>query len=379
MRSSNIGYLPAVDHLRAYAALLVLAYHGLHVFSHRARFGGEFTPDHWLQPGNPLLAALAEGHTAVALFMVLSGFILTCGALDRAVDWRGFIRNRLLRTYPLFLLLVFAGIAAVPEQFQWLAFLQTVGGFANLPGALSTPPFSSMLWTIAVEWQFYVIFPLLLAVAKPAWSGRITGMVLVLVVVRGLAVLAGGSARDIGYLTILGRLDQFLIGMWAAWCFRRHPLGRRAATGLAILALAAMLAALALSNRAGGWPTSPPWKVLWPTVEAVGWAAFLLGYVQSANAARGAWSRLVAAVGTVSYSIYLTHFVVIHTLATHGWLPFASGHVVRDALLNTLLVALPPTLLLATLTYAVVERPFLRLRGTYHRGAALPGAAHAAP
>ena len=104
MRSPNIRYLPAVDHLRAFAALLIVFYHGLHVFSYQARFGRDFATDHWLQAGNPLLAVLAEGHTAVALFMVLSGFILTVGALEGGVSWAGFIRNRLLRTYPLFLL-----------------------------------------------------------------------------------------------------------------------------------------------------------------------------------------------------------------------------------------------------------------------------------
>ena len=105
MRSPNIRYLPAIDHLRACAALLIVLYHGLHLFSYQARFQASFGIDHWLQPGNVLLAALAEGHTAVALFMVLSGFILTLGSLDDAVEYRPFIRNRLLRTYPLFLLL----------------------------------------------------------------------------------------------------------------------------------------------------------------------------------------------------------------------------------------------------------------------------------
>ena len=59
MRSSNIRYLPAVDHLRAYAALLIVFYHGLHVFAYRLHFGADFGIDHWLQPANPLLAALA--------------------------------------------------------------------------------------------------------------------------------------------------------------------------------------------------------------------------------------------------------------------------------------------------------------------------------
>ena len=367
MRSPNIRYFPAVDHLRAYAALLIVFYHGLHLYSYHWRFGTGFGIDHWLQPANPLLAALAEGHTAVSLFMVLSGFILTYGSLDAAVDWRGFVRNRLLRTYPLFLLLVFAGLAATPTAFDLRAVAQTVGGLANLPGALVAPPFTSMLWTIAIEWQFYVLFPLLLAVLKPAWTRGLLGMLAVLLLFRAFAVLAGGNAREIGYFTILGRLDQFLVGMWAAWLFRMRPLSRAQGGALAGAALAGAVLALWAFNSAGGWPTAPAWKIAWPTLEAILWAAFVVGYVDIANAATGSWSRWVARIGEISYSIYLVHFVVIHTLLQLGWRHAFTGRPVVDALLNTVLVALPLTLAISTLTYRWVERPFLRLRGRYHR------------
>jgi peptidoglycan/LPS O-acetylase OafA/YrhL len=378
MRSPNIRYFPAVDHLRAYAALLIVFYHGLHVFSYATRFHREFGMDQWLQPANPLLAALAEGHTAVALFMVLSGFILTYGALDGGVDAWGFIRNRLLRTYPLFLLLVFAGISTFPDHFAWQPFLQTVFGLGNLPGALSLPPFSSMLWTIAVEWQFYLLFPLLVAVLKAGWTRHLLGLLAVLLLFRAVAVLCGGSARDIGYMTILGRLDQFLIGMWAAWLFRTRPLSRRGGGLLAGIALVVAVASLALFNAAGGWPVSPAWKVVWPTFEALVWAAFVIGYVDAANAASGLWSRLLARIGEISYSIYLVHYIVIWSLIRLD-LTFAfTGRFVLDALLETLLVALPITLAIASLTYRYVELPFLRLRGRYHRDmapvAVAPGA-----
>ncbi|MEO7326017.1 MAG: acyltransferase [Dokdonella sp.] len=368
MRSPNIRYFPAVDHLRAYAALLIVFYHGLHLFSYDARFHQDFGIEHWLQPANMLGAALAEGHTAVALFMVLSGFILTYGSLDTDINYRGFIRNRLLRTYPLFLLLVFAGTAAAPGDFHWSSLLQTVSGFANLPGALVAPPFTSMLWTIAVEWQFYVLLPLLLIVLKQGWTRNLAGLIAVLLLFRWLAVLAGGNARELAYMTILGRLDQFLIGMGAAAFFRSYPLSRRGGALLAGLSLGLAILALAAFNAAGGWPLVASWKIVWPTFEGLLWAAFVVGYIDCANDARGLWSRLLAKIGEISYSIYLIHFLVISMMLKFA-LPIAfSGRVVVDALLNTLLLALPATLLVASLTYRFVERPFLRLRGRYHRG-----------
>ena len=138
---------------------------------------------------------------------------------------------------------------------------------------------------------------------------------------------------------------------------------------LAALSLAALIAALAGFNAAGGWPTAPAWKLAWPTLEALLWAAFVVGYVDAANAATGLWSRMLARIGEISYSIYLVHFMIIHSMVAFA-LPIAfSGRFVIDALLNTLLFALPATLLVATLTYRFVELPFLRLRGRYHRDA----------
>lgn len=366
MRSVNIRYMPAVDHLRAYAALLIVFYHGLHLFSYFARFQREFGIDEWLQPGNPLLAFVAEGHTAVALFMVLSGFILTQAALDSGVDYRRFLRNRLLRTYPLFLLLVLAGVT-VAAPFSGAALLQTVFGLANLPGALVAPPFTSMLWTIAIEWQFYLLFPLLVLVLKPAWTRTLLGLLAVLLLLRGLAVANGGNARDLGYLTLFGRLDQFLLGMWAAWFLRAHPLSPRAGALLAGVSLLAIVAVLYGFNAAGGWPLVANWKIAWPTLEGALWTAFVLGYVAWANRFDGRLSRAVAGIGVISYSIYLTHFVLVYTMVKYALPQAFTGRPVADALLNTLLFALPLTLALSALSYRYVELPFLRLRGDYHR------------
>ena len=87
-----------------------------------------------------------------------------------------------------------------------------------------------------------------------------------------------------------------------------------------------------------------------------------------------AFVRVVARIGEISYSIYLVHFIVIWMLVRYD-LPLAfTGRLAVDAVLETGLVALPVTLAIAGLTYHFVERPFLRLRGRYHRDAADSGA-----
>ena len=72
MKSRNIQYLVQVDHVRAFAALWIILYHGEQVLGAAIGYGRMFTPDLWHHTANPLAAVLFEGHSAVALFMVLA-------------------------------------------------------------------------------------------------------------------------------------------------------------------------------------------------------------------------------------------------------------------------------------------------------------------
>lgn len=367
MRSPNAPYLPAVDHLRAFAAVLVLVYHGFHVIAYNLLYHKPFAPDHWFQPSNPLLAALAEGHTGVALFMVLSGFILTHIAQDRPLDIGRFFTSRLLRTYPLFLLLLGVALAAHPEAFSLRAFVQTLLALGNMPGALDIPPFTGLTWTIAVEWQFYLLFPVLLLALRHQGARWAAGLIAILILSRLAAVEFGGSARDLSYMSLLGRLDQFLLGMVAAQLVRPRSWTRVQGGAVALVALGVLIVVLAAFNAAGGYPLQATWKTFWPTVEGLLWAAFILGYIAFAGASKGLLPRALAAVGTVSYSVYLTHFLLIQLMLAKGWVLTPTGRPLPDALLTSVVLVLPLCLMCATLTYHCIEKPFLSLRRAYHR------------
>jgi peptidoglycan/LPS O-acetylase OafA/YrhL len=104
VKSSNIRYIPTVDHLRAFAATLVVFYHGMQLFGSFLRTNGESFDRHWTFSKNPLVALVAEGHSAVALFLVLSGFIFTYGAAVRDISYWQFLANRMWRIAPSFFL-----------------------------------------------------------------------------------------------------------------------------------------------------------------------------------------------------------------------------------------------------------------------------------
>jgi peptidoglycan/LPS O-acetylase OafA/YrhL len=245
VKSQNIRYLPGVDHLRAVAALLIVYYHGLQLFTYYERFHQPYTFGHWLQSPLWYLGILLEGHTAVALFMVLSGFIFTYGSLGKEVIYSRFLANRFLRTYPLFILLVFVGISAFPGQFELLPLLQTMFGFANASGALQLKSFSSMFWAISVEWHFYLVFPFLLLFLQRYGVKYLLGLMAVFLVFRVMAFYQGAQIRDLTYMTIIGRMDQFLLGMLVAVVYARGRIAPIAAGALLVAALAGVMLLLA--------------------------------------------------------------------------------------------------------------------------------------
>ncbi|HAP74742.1 MAG TPA: hypothetical protein DCR14_01505, partial [Acidimicrobiaceae bacterium] len=217
-RSKNVRYLPGVDHLRGVAALYIVVYHGAQQL--RGSVGAAQLFPEAQHPGS---AVLIEGHTAVSLFMVLSGFILTFGADRRDVQYRGFITNRVLRVVPMYVLVLLIAAFTSPGDFS-------LGEFLPFVFMLATPPFpaadmgvwSAVLWSVSVEFAFYLVFPFLLRFLQRYGVRYLLGLVLLLNALRLMASATNpDTVRDLSYWTIVGRLDQFLLGMAAAWVLRR--------------------------------------------------------------------------------------------------------------------------------------------------------------
>lgn len=261
-------------------------------------------------------------------------------------------------------MLLALGLATFPHGLTLQRFVVTVAGFANFQGnALQLGAFSAMFWAIAVEWQFYVIFPFLLTFLSRYSYRFLVGALLVLFAGRWLGYLAGGVPRDMGYWTILGRLDQFLLGMAAGISYR--SLNVRFMRWFFFPAAALTLGALFGFNRLGGWPLNTHVKLYWPALEGGLWALFVSTYLAVSPSIPGLVSRGLCALGAVSYSMYLWHFPILTIASTRVWGVRFTGDLQRDAFLNTLFFLLPILVGFSALTYAVVEKPFLRLRVKY--------------
>jgi peptidoglycan/LPS O-acetylase OafA/YrhL len=355
VRSAQTPYLERLDHLRFFAAALVVMFHFFHAYA----------PD--LRARNPLVSLIDEGHTGIGLFMVISGFIFTYIARDRAVRYAPFLVSRIARIYPLFTFAVFLqlmiGTYNEERNYGFLALLGWLMPFRSETVPLS--PYFVQLWTIWVEFQFYLLFPFLHGFALRAGRRYLLALLALFVVFRARVYLATGSVRFLAYETIFGRMDQFLVGMLAARLYLRHaggagnPLYALAASVAAVLGVHAFSRAIGYTNlSSAGW-------VLWPTFEALLWAAVLVTYLDARLALPALASRLLAACGAASFSIYVMHNLVIAVFRRHAEtlsLPVASH---AQVLATGALIVLPAVMAVAALTYTLIERPFFSFRRSY--------------
>jgi peptidoglycan/LPS O-acetylase OafA/YrhL len=146
------GYIPGLDVLRGVAILLVIVYHGTD-----GRVPWSTASSWWRWP----LLAAHYGASGVQLFYVLSGFLITSILLDTKGSeeyYRKFYIRRALRILPAYLLLLV--VLKIGDVVSWrfiLAALLYIANSASLVGARSSE--YGALWSLAVEEQFYLIWP----------------------------------------------------------------------------------------------------------------------------------------------------------------------------------------------------------------------------
>jgi peptidoglycan/LPS O-acetylase OafA/YrhL len=226
--------------------------------------------------------------------------------------------------------------------------------------------FGAMTWAVAVECQFYLLFPVLHGLLQSHGRGFLIRLIVLAVSLRIAAGLLGADVQAVSYWTIAGRLDQSLLGMLAGQYYGENPdRCRRLLACQFPAAIALVFAGLQGFNHLGGWPVHRWWKALWPTAEGLMWTYFILSYIGAARWVPVLVSHAAETVGRISYSVYLLHLVIVQILVTHGWSIAPFRHGPYNAFATTLLIALPATLLVAWLSYTTIEAPFLLLRSRY--------------
>lgn len=358
MQTTAGAYISRLDHLRFVAAFMVFHWH-FAVFNSLSHTD---VPQFWP------LSVLREGHTGVAFFMVISGYIFSKITIGHTINYREFIRNRLFRIAPLFL--IWVTLYFYLWKIDPFKLLAAVFFFLN-PNVVPANG-----WSVIVEFQCYLMLPFLILFVNRYGVRYLLGLLLLSIALKAGVWAQTDSVQSISYSTIFGRIDQFLCGMIAARLAHTALTGPRRAVWCWLLLLLASLGLAYLYHRfnamggymdgnAGGESKRPLWIVL-PVLDGILYAALIAAYVGLPVSVPKWLDVFFAKLGEVSYSLYLCHAFILLTFTR--FLTTQLGIVIdsydKELLYGTFAV-LPVCLAFSFFTYYLVEVPFLRFRRNY--------------
>ena len=334
--------LPAIDGLRAFAVLAVLVFHGF--------YGAYF-------PG---------GYAGVDLFFVISGYLITTILLNEqddtgTISLTNFYKRRARRILPalvamvviVFLVMILLRLAGAPLHDPFILLILSLTSLMNWARALSFSGGGELghTWSLAIEEQFYLIWPLLLIGLAPlarnrAWIAAMVAVLFLMVLTWRSTLWFFGATPERLYNGLDTRADSLMAGaLLALLGISSLPRIFRSAA----MVPAGILAAFFLFG--------PVWSG--PFMLTVGYSiiALLSMWLVAALVAEpaGSTARLFSSpaalwIGRRSYSLYLWHYPAI---VIPGQLLPSQSTVTTAALLLASFVA-------ADLSYRFIEQPFLR-------------------
>jgi peptidoglycan/LPS O-acetylase OafA/YrhL len=359
-------HVPALDGIRGLAILLVMV---VHLMTSNSRSGNRFF--------DFVSAIRGATWTGVDLFLVLSGFLIT-GILYDSLSSKDYFRNfyarRVLRIFPLyygFLLLLIC--LTIPLHLQWhgmqyvlLSYTQNLGIFTKDFTGFTPAPLVNLnhFWSLAVEEQFYLVWPCIVFFVRDARKLILTALVLCSAALALRFVMLAHGASPVEIYVFTGcRADSLMIGGALALTFRT---GLRPAllrySGIAFFVLFAVMACvggyLGGINKDNYFVASVGY-----TIIAVAYAA-LIGTV----IARPAWTRIafensfMRFFGKYGYGLYVYHVLVGALTTPLRYRIDAASHSKAIGVVLSALIAGALSVVVAFTSYHLYEKHFLKLK-----------------
>jgi peptidoglycan/LPS O-acetylase OafA/YrhL len=341
--------IPELNGIRGIAVLIVVLYHCKEKLA-----------------GTALNSAVQWGWTGVDLFFVLSGFLITGIILEGKSDrhfFRGFYWRRLLRIWPMYLLLLGVAFAlnsswrpraSGVHWFYYLLLLQNLT-LVPLPGPLVPT------WSLAIEEQYYLLWAPL-----ARWIRSRSAMFAVLIALVVVSPLARMS--HVGMLSTtntLFHLDGIAFGSLTAYLLYTQSLTRRSWRRVAI----AVTTMGTVATVYFAWGGSP----FLDTAFALLFTGLLLAGVawtgESTLHARLMRFGFLTYLGKISYGLYMTHMLVFIVIGS------VDGRLARFGIaggIAVILIRLAISTAVATALWYGFESPILKLKRLYPKRPAKP-------
>lgn len=358
--SATTNHLPFLDGVRGLAILLVLLYHCF--------------PDYKITE---------IGWIGVDLFFVLSGFLIT-GILLKTRSkpnyFKNFLIRRALRIFPLyffFLLLVFIilpvltpgilrdfGYYQQNQLWFWLYLQNWLYSLEGFPKNFSL----HHLWSLAVEEQFYLFWPVIVYFTP---SKRLILITLLLIICANIFRFTGeglGLVFPYQYVNTISRMDSLLWGSMTAILLIRHPLLlKKLSVPILILTSFSFVIYIFYKKSFTFWSFELIYSLIaliFASLISITFFSYQLSYFFK----RAFEIKLLIWLGKYSYGIYIYHYPVYLAFLSFllPWLIYIFGTGIFANTLNGL-ISILITFLIARFSYISLEKPFLKLKSRFSK------------
>lgn len=294
------------------------------------------------------LGVFPPGWMGVPLFFVLSGYLITSGLLasrDRPGYFQNFFWKRSVRILPLYyayLAINAALLLAMGKSLSgygwYIAYLGNVAiGMSEGTGVGAT----GHLWSLAVEQQFYLLWPLVVLYVRRLW---IAAVIAFLIAPISRELLVDCSNASFAITSLPSCMDMLATGALVACVKHRRLYAAMLLLGVALLAYCAFQVSYSDLTRTDIW--APKAHLLYTAIALL--AAPLVAFAHRISLLKNA---LLEWIGKISYSMYIWQLMVILFLERMG---------LDRVIFVVLSVAI--TTIVSWLSWKYIERPFLRLK-----------------
>lgn len=383
--------------LRFMAALLVVITH-IELIKHHLKYGQHFWSFYqgsgWETPVNSIINnkfhwiapfVSTAGPIGVVFFFVLSGFLISYLLLAEkektgTISLKAFYMRRILRIWPLYFSILILGFFILPNidffyiphqseslsEHFWPNLILYIFILPNLAQAMYLPvPNIGQAWSIGVEEQFYILWPLLFKLRKNILSTIIYAflffvIIKVLFLFVDLNILSNSTEDVIKQFLAATKVECMALGALAAYVLFKKKTKILKLIYSELVFFSSLVSIPLIIYFTPAFIQDAQHLVL-----SIAFFIIILNLSTNKKYSQFLEKKVFSFLGKISYGIYMYHFVIC-TIVIKSFLilniPYNSW---SQALIYILIISL--TILISWLSYEYLEKGFLRLKSTYQR------------